>query len=141
GTVNNSSDPNANTASNPVNTSSNPSNTSTPSNGPVSIPRDTVMRVELMSNLSTDASQRGDRFQARVMEPREYEGATLDGRVTEVKRPGKGKGTAHLQLAFEHIQMPDGRSSNMSGQVIEVLSMSSSRNVGKVDPEGGVRGE
>src|SRR5438132_7554840 len=45
GTVNNSSDPNANTASNPVNTSSNPSNTSTPSNGPLSIPRDTVMRV------------------------------------------------------------------------------------------------
>jgi hypothetical protein len=141
-TVNNSTDPNANAQSNPVNTSNNSSNnSSTPSSGPLSIPRDTVMRVELMTNLSTDASQRGDRFQARVMEPKEYEGATIDGRVTEVKRPGKAKGSAHLQLAFEHIQMPDGRSSNMSGQVIEVIPMSSSRNVGKVDPEGGVQGE
>ena len=98
-------------------------NTGNPPNGPLAIPRDTVMRVELTNNLSTDASQRGDRFQARVMEPREYEGATVDGHVTEVKRPGKAKGTALLQLSFDHIQMPDGRSSNMSAQVIEVIPM------------------
>src|SRR5437899_4455045 len=116
-------------------------NTGNPPNGPLAIPRDTVMRVELTNNLSTDASQRGDRFQARVMEPREYEGATVDGHVTEVKRPGKAKGTALLQLSFDHIQMPDGRSSNMSAQVIEVIPMSSSQGVRKVDPEGGVQGE
>ena len=37
--------------------------------GNVRIPTDTVMRVELLTNLSTEASQVGDRFQARVLEP------------------------------------------------------------------------
>jgi len=135
--ANNPSDVNASVT---VNTG-NASNSGNTSNGPLAIPRDTVMRVELMNNLSTDASQRGDRFQARVMEPKDYEGATVDGHVTEVKRPGKAKGTALLQLSFDHIQMPDGRSSNMSAQVIEVIPMSSSGGVRKVDPEGGVQGE
>jgi len=134
--VSNPTDPNA---GNPNQSSTN--NPSTAPAGPLAIPRDTVMRVELMTNLSTDASQRGDRFQARVMEPKEYESATVDGHITEVKRPGKAKGTAMLQLSFDHIQMPDGRASNMSAQVIEVIPMSSSQGVRKVDPEGGVQGE
>ncbi len=129
--VNNPPDPNA----------TGPGNAGMPaSTGPVVIPRDTIMRVELLNNLSTDASQKGDQFQARVVEPKEYEGATIDGRVVEVKRPGKVKGTALLQLSFDQIRLTDGRSSHMSAQVIEVLSMSSSKNVGKVDPEGGVQG-
>ncbi len=135
--VKNPVDPNA--AGNPGSTGNVPN-----PQGPaavLSIPRDTVMRVELMTNLSTDASQRGDRFQARVMEPKEYESATLDGHISEVKRPGKARGTAMLQLSFDHIQMPDGRASNLSAQVIEVIPMSSSQGVKKVDPEGGVQGE
>ena len=104
------------------------------------IPRDTIMRIELLSNLSTDASQKGDQFQARVLEPKEYEGATIDGRVVNVKRPGKAKGTAQLQLAFDEIRFSDGRSSKMSAQVIEVIPGGGSQGVGKVDPEGGVQG-
>src|SRR2546421_3111466 len=46
----------------------NTSSNSGPDN-PFVLPRDTIMRVELMNNLSTDASQKGDRFQARVLEP------------------------------------------------------------------------
>lgn len=131
---NNPSDPNANVSI--INDNSMPA-----SSGPIVIPRDTIMRIELLTNLSTDASQRGDHFQARVIEPREYEGATIDGSVTDVKRPGKVKGTALLQLSFDQIRLTDGRGSRMSAQVIEVISMSSSRNVDKVDPEGGVRGD
>ena len=107
----------------------------------VSIPRDTVMRVELMSNLSTAASQKGDRFEAKVVEPKEYEGATLQGSVTRVQRPGKVKGTAELQLSFDEIRLPDGRAAKMSAQVIEVLQTGNSDGVGKVDPEGGVKGK
>jgi hypothetical protein len=105
-----------------------------------SIPRDTIMRVELLGNLSTEASQIGDRFQVRVIEPKEFEGATIDGRVVNVKRPGKAKGTAQLQLAFEEIRLSDGRSAKMSAQVIEVIRTSGSQGVGKVDKEGGVQG-
>lgn len=107
---------------------------------PAMIPRDTIMRVELLSNLSTAASQVGDRFSVRVIEPKEYENATIDGRVVSVKRPGKAKGTAQLQLAFEEIKFSDGRSSKMSAQVIEVIPTSGSQGVGKVDKEGGVQG-
>jgi hypothetical protein len=104
------------------------------------IPRDTIMQVELLSNLSTDASQKGDHFQARVIEPKDYEGATIDGQVMQVKRPGKVKSNAELQLSFDEIKLPDGRSSKMSAQVIEVLPTGGSQGVGKVDTEGGVQG-
>jgi hypothetical protein len=105
------------------------------------IPRDTIMRVELLNSLSTDASQKGDHFQARVLEPKDYEGAIIDGRVTQVKRPGKAKGTAQLQLSFDEIKLADGRASKMSAQVIEVLPTGGSQGVGKVDKEGGVQGQ
>src|SRR2546423_12838248 len=75
------------------------------------LPRDTIMRVELMNNLSTDASQKGDRFQARVLEPSQFQGAILEGHLEQVKRPGKAKSNAQLQLAFEQIKMPSGRAS------------------------------
>ena len=106
-----------------------------------SIPSDTVMTVELLTNLSTDATQRGDRFQARVIDPREYDGAIVDGRVTRVKRPGKISGKAELQLTFDHIRFNDNRGANFEAQVIEVVDMGGSEGVGDVDPEGGVKGK
>jgi len=108
--------------------------------GPESIPRDTIMLIELLNDLSTDASQKGDHFQAKVIEPKEYAGATIDGQVIQVKRPGKAKGTAQLQLSFDEIRLSDGRSSKLSAQVIEVIPNGNSQGVGKVDPEGGVQG-
>jgi hypothetical protein len=105
------------------------------------IPRDTIMRVELMNGVSTDASHQGDPFQARVVEPKEYEGAIIDGHVVTARRPGKAKGKAQLQLAFDNIRMPDGRSTKMSAQVIEVLPNGGGQGVGKVDTEGGVSGQ
>jgi hypothetical protein len=113
----------------------------TSSAGYLIIPSDTIMRVELLSNLSTEASQKGDRFNVRVLEPKEYEGATIEAQVTSVKRPGRAKGTAELQLSFEAIRLADGRSARMSAQVIEVLPTGSSQGVGKVDEEGGVKGK
>jgi hypothetical protein len=110
------------------------------STGGLAIPRDTIMRIELLNNLSTDASQKGDRFQARVIEPKEFAGATIEGRVTNVKRPGRAKSTAQLQLSFDEIRMADGRSSRLSAQVIEVIP-SGGQGVGKVDQEGGVQGK
>ncbi len=104
------------------------------------IPQDTILLVALESSLSTDASQRGDRFQARVVEPGEYQGAIVEGRVAQVKRPGKVKGVAELQLTFDQIRMPDNRSNNFSADVIEVVE-SGGDGVGKVDPEGGVKGK
>ncbi len=112
----------------------------TNANVPDSLPRNSVLLVELLTSLSTEATQRGDRFQARVIDPRELEGATIEGRVTAVKRPGKVKGVAELQLAFETMRLPDGRVTSFSATVIEVIQ-GSGDGVATVDPEGGVRGK
>ena len=109
--------------------------------GSVSLPRESVLLVELQSSLSTDATQQGDRFEARVLEPRELSGSTVQGRVIRVKRAGKVSGSAELQLAFESIRTPDGRTASLRAQVIEVMNTGHSDEAGEVDNEGGVRGK
>ncbi len=107
--------------------------------GRIDIPQETQLRVELLTRLTSDASQRGDRFDARVIEPAQFAGATVSGRVARVRRAGKIKGSSQLQLDVEQIRLPDGRFANLNGQVIEVVRRTGT-GVDDVDPEGGVRG-
>jgi len=107
----------------------------------ITIPRDSILLVELVNEISTEISQQGDPFQARVVNPQQFTGAILEGHIAQLNRPGKTKGKAQLQLSFEQIKFPDGRSSKISGQVIEVIPNGGSQGVGKVDSEGGVQGE
>jgi hypothetical protein len=109
--------------------------------GTVAIPSDLRLRVELLNNLTTDVSQRGDRFEARVVEPAQFADAIVSGRLTSVRRPGKVRGSGQLQLTFEQIRLPDGRSSSFSAQVVEVVEKRTDTGVGDVDAEGGVRGQ
>jgi hypothetical protein len=111
-----------------------------PGNG-TTIPRDTILLVELLNEISTETSQQGDPFQARVVNPQQYDGAILLGHIAQLNRPGKAKGKAQLQLSFEQIKLPTGQAAKISGQVIEVIANGGSQGVGKVDSEGGVQGE
>jgi len=123
-----------------------PDNTDVPSNadntvaasGSLAIPRDTILALELLTPLSTDASQRGDRLQARVIEPVEYAGYIVDGRVAQVRRPGKVKGVAELQLAFDQIRSTDNRTATLHAELIEIVPMGGEDT--QIDSEGGVRG-
>jgi hypothetical protein len=108
--------------------------------GPLTIPRDAILLIELESSLSTDATQPGDRFQARVVDPREFAGAIIEGRVTRVKRAGKVKGAAELQLSFETIRM-DNHTSGFRADVVALVDRGNSDESGTVDSEGGVRGK
>jgi hypothetical protein len=99
-----------------------------------------VLTVELLNRLSTDVSQSGDRFEAQVVEPQEYAGAVVGGRLAGVQRPGKAKGNALLQLDFDKIRLPGGEWQEFSAQVIEVVA-NGETGAGEVDPEGGVRGK
>ena len=104
-------------------------------------PSETVLVVELLNRLSTDVSQQGDRFEARVIEPRDLEGAVISGRLAQVQRPGKASGRALLQLQFERITLPGASGPvEFNGQVVEVLP-GGETGVGEVDPEGGMRGK
>src|ERR1044072_729615 len=66
-----------------VNTPTNtdvPANADTPAapGGSLSIPRNTILALELLTPVSTDVSQRGDRIQARVIEPAQYAGDIVE---------------------------------------------------------------
>ena len=127
----------------PTNTPSNtdvqttPDTTAAPSSS-LAIPRNTILALELLTPLSTDASQRGDRLQARVIEPSQYAGYIVDGRVAQVRRPGKVKGVAELQLAFDQITSTDNRSATLHAELIEITPMGVEDP--EIDSEGGVKG-
>jgi hypothetical protein len=105
------------------------------------IPANTVLRVELQTNLSTDTTQRGDHFQARVIEPAEYQDAMIEGHVSRVKRPGRIKGNSELQLTFDKISL-NGRWAEFKAQVVEVVDTGNGGGgTGDVDEEGGVKGK
>ena len=106
--------------------------------GSLAIPRNTILALELLTPISTDASQRGDRFQARVTEPAQYAGYIVEGRVAQVRRPGKVKGVAELQLAFDQIRSTDNRSASMPAELIEITPMGGDEP--QIDSEGGVKG-
>jgi hypothetical protein len=109
------------------------------SNGSLAIPRNTILALELLTPVSTDASQRGDRIQARVVEPSEFAGYIIDGHISQVKRPGKAKGTAQLQLSFDQIRSPDNRVAQLHAELIEISPLGGG-NEPEVDSEGGVKG-
>ncbi len=123
----------------PTNTDpqTNPDNTVAPS-GSLAIPRNTILALELLTPLLTDASQRGDRLQARVIEPSQYAGYIVEGRVAQVKRPGKVKGVAELQLAFDQIRSTDNRTATLHAELIEITPMGAEDT--EIDSEGGVKG-
>ena len=137
----------ANNSSAPVN-NDNPVNAEPPANadatvvapsGSLAIPRNTILALELLTPVSTDVSQRGDRIQAKVIEPAEYSGYIVDGRVAAIKRPGKVKGVAELQLSFDQIRSTDNRTAALHAELIEISPMGGDYDP-QVDTEGGVKG-
>ena len=62
----------------------------------------------------------------------------MDGRVAQVKRPGKVKGVAELQLAFDQIRSPDHRTATLRAELLEITPMGGEDT--EVDSEGGVKG-
>jgi hypothetical protein len=111
----------------------------TQSGGPIAIPRNTILALELLTPVSTDVSHRGDPFQARVVEPAQYAGFIIEGRVAEVKRPGKTKGVAQLQLAFDQIRSTDHQTATLRAELLEITPMGG--DTPEVDAEGGVKGK
>ena len=107
-------------------------------NGSLAIPRNTILALELLTPVSTDASQRGDRLQAKVFEPAQYAGYIVEGRVAQVKRPGKVKGVAELQLAFDQIRFTDNRTVTLHAELIEISPIGGDDP--QIDSEGGVKG-
>ncbi|HVF47811.1 MAG TPA: hypothetical protein VNA17_09625 [Pyrinomonadaceae bacterium] len=104
------------------------------------IPRDTEIIVELQDSLNTEQSREGEKFTARVVSPSELAGATLEGRVSKILKPGRIKRRSELSLSFDRIILSDNRWSNFNASLIEVMAIKGD-NVKRVDNEGTALGQ
>lgn len=105
----------------------------------ITIPVDTELIVELISNINTEQSREGDKFQARVISPYEFTGAIIEGRISKIQTPGKIKRRSELLLSFDRIVLTDNRWGNFNALLIEVLPIKGD-NVSRIDTEGTVEG-
>lgn len=127
--------------SNPVTESSaasTPQNTFT-GNDIILIPKDTELILELQDELSTNTNREGDKFTAKIVSPAEISGATVEGRIRKVQRPGRIKRRSELAMSFDRIVLNETRWSNFSASLTEVLPVKGD-NVKRVDDEGSAVG-
>ena len=110
-----------------------------PDENTILIPTDTELIVELLDNINTEQNREGDKFTARVISPYELAGATIEGRISKIQKPGRIKRRSEVLLSFDRIILNDNRWSNFNAILVEVLP-SKGDNVRRVDDEGTVEG-
>ena len=115
----------------------NPSNVPTTSTGSFVVPDGTRITGVLDNTLSTRSTQVGDQFTMRVTSPFEFEGATIEGHVSQVERSGRLTGRSVMTLDFDSIRLKDGRSYQFAG-IVEAVRQPGGDTV-RVDTEGTVR--
>src|SRR5829696_3385415 len=98
------------------------------------VPVGTDLKVRLNDSLSSKDSRIGDRFTATVLDPSRFDEARLSGHVSSIQKSGKVKGRTSMNLAFDSIELSDGRKGVLHGYVTRVYGEGS----GKADEEGGV---
>lgn len=99
------------------------------------IPADTELIVELQDDISTQRSKEGDKFTAKIVSPVEIAGATIEGRVAKIQKPGRIKKRSELSFSFDRIVLNQNRWSNFNAVLTEVLPIKGD-NVRRVDDEG-----
>jgi hypothetical protein len=97
----------------------------------------TELVAVLDTPLSTQNSQENDRFTMTVRTPGQFEGARIEGYVTNVNRSGRITGRSEMTLNFDNIRMRDGRTYRFAG-IVETIRTTNNETV-RVDNEGAVR--
>ena len=98
------------------------------------VPVGTDLKVRINDSLSSKDSRIGDRFTATVINPSRFDEARVNGHVSSIQKSGKIKGRTSMNLAFDSIELRDGRRGVMHGYVTRVYGEGS----GSADNEGGV---
>jgi outer membrane lipoprotein SlyB len=99
------------------------------------VPDGVQMKIRLSSEISTKTNREGDKFTAVVLDPSDYAEAVIEGHIAALNKSGKATGKTEMSLAFDTIQLRDGRGSRFAGQVERVYQ---SETVKTVDEEGNV---
>src|SRR5215210_8692944 len=98
------------------------------------VPAGTDLKVRINDTLSSKDSRIGDRFTATVVDPSRFDEARLSGHISSIQKSGKVKGRTSMNLAFDSIELRDGRRGVLHGYVTRVYGEGS----GRSDEEGGV---
>jgi hypothetical protein len=98
------------------------------------VPVGTDLKVRINDSLSSKDSRIGDRFTATVLNPTRFDEARVNGHISSIQKSGKIKGRTSMNLAFDSIELRDGRRGVMHGYVTRVYGEGS----GRADNEGGV---
>ena len=104
---------------------------------PSVVPLGTNLRVRLNDDLSSKDSRVADRFTATVVNPSRYEGATLRGHIRSIRKSGTVNGHTTMTLAFDSIELREGRGGALHGQVARIYDTDSESS--RVDEEGRVQ--
>jgi len=96
----------------------------------------TNLKVRLNDTLSSKESRAGDKFTATVIDPVRFNEATVHGHIRSIVKSGKVKGRTTMNLAFDAIDLPDGKHGVLHGYVTKVYGAK-----GTADNEGGVQSE
>ncbi|HSE17561.1 MAG TPA: hypothetical protein VLB46_10940 [Pyrinomonadaceae bacterium] len=98
------------------------------------VPVGTDLKVRINDTLSSKDSRIGDRFTATVIDPSRFDEARVNGHISSIQKSGKIKGRTSMNLAFDSIELRDGRRGVLHGYVTRVYGEGS----GRADDEGGV---
>jgi outer membrane lipoprotein SlyB len=100
------------------------------------VPDGIQMKIRLTTQLDTRTNKEGDRFTAVVLDPSDYVDAVVEGHISKLTKSGKATGKTEMALAFDSIQVRDGRTGRIAAQVERVYQ---SEKVKTVDEEGNVQ--
>lgn len=109
----------------------------TTANGEFAIANGETVIGGLENGLSTQTVREGDRFTVTVRQPVQYEGAVVEGHVSNVQRSGRLTGRSQMTLNFDTIRLRNGGSYRFAG-ILESVRTTQGDTV-RVDNEGAVR--
>jgi hypothetical protein len=101
--------------------------------GPL-VPYGTDLKIRINDTLSSKDSRVGDQFTATVISPSRFDEARLTGHISSIDKSGKIKGRTSMNLAFDSIELLDGRRGTLHGYITRVYG----DDAGRADNEGGV---
>ena len=99
------------------------------------VPVGTDLKVRINDTLSSKNARVGDRFTATVIDPSRFDEARLHGHISSIQKSGKVKGRTSMNLAFDSVELRDGRRGTLHGYVTRVYGDDG----GKADNEGGIQ--
>src|SRR5207253_6495638 len=100
------------------------------------VPVGTNLKVRLNDTLSSKDSRAGDKFTAIVIDPIRFSEATVHGHIRSIVKSGRVQGRTTMNLAFDSIDLTDGKHGVLHGYVTKVYGAK-----GAADNEGGVQSE